>query len=226
MQESSTHRSIIGLVFLFSLLLVTRMGFPSQKTAQPELTLLVYTYADYSPYQTRLVQERVAFIYGYAGIQINWLDCTRRTESDQLPAACGHSPGASDLVIRLEDRSALPIAGNPIAQVGHSYATQEGGTYGSVSCPAIRRLAKGDRTSEVEILGHAIAHEIGHLLLGAQAHTGAGIMKPRWNEKDLLEMVRCNGLLFSERQAESLRLRLTARQRTAFSDQASLRNGE
>ena len=33
------------------------------------------------------------------------------------------------------------------------------------------------------ILGCVIAHEIGHLLLGSNSHSGSGVMKPRWERK-------------------------------------------
>ena len=34
-------------------------------------------------------------------------------------------------------------------------------------------------------LGVVAAHEIGHLLLGANNHSRRGIMRPHWNRKDL-----------------------------------------
>ena len=55
-----------------------------------------------------------------------------------------------------------------------------------------------------QLLGHAIAHEIGHLLLNSSAHSPAGIMRARWNTKDLLRAAR-GDLLFNALQAESMR---------------------
>jgi hypothetical protein len=34
------------------------------------------------------------------------------------------------------------------------------------------------------ILGHAMAHEMGHILLGSPEHSSAGIMKGRWGKMD------------------------------------------
>ena len=36
------------------------------------------------------------------------------------------------------------------------------------------------------ILGYAMAHEIGHLLLGTSSHSPRGIMRGQWTEKELL----------------------------------------
>ncbi len=46
-----------------------------------------------------------------------------------------------------------------------------------------RELADG-REFEV-ILGRVIAHELGHLLLGKNAHSAAGIVHARWRAQDL-----------------------------------------
>ena len=35
------------------------------------------------------------------------------------------------------------------------------------------------------ILGHAAAHEIGHLLLGSNSHSPFGLMRARWSGQDL-----------------------------------------
>ncbi len=35
------------------------------------------------------------------------------------------------------------------------------------------------------ILGHAAAHEIGHLLLGSNSHSPQGLMRARWSRQDL-----------------------------------------
>jgi hypothetical protein len=53
-----------------------------------------------------------------------------------------------------------------------------------VSYPLVEELASNSDVSKSEILGAALAHEMGHILLGAR-HSWMGIMKPHWNEHDL-----------------------------------------
>src|SRR5690348_831432 len=53
-----------------------------------------------------------------------------------------------------------------------------------------------------EILGDAMAHELGHLLLGAD-HSGQGIMKARWNVQDL-ELARRGKLRFLPTETTAL----------------------
>ncbi len=54
------------------------------------------------------------------------------------------------------------------------------------------------------ILGMALAHEIGHLLLNLESHSPTGIMLANWSMNDLLEASYGN-LAFTTQQAESIR---------------------
>ena len=55
-----------------------------------------------------------------------------------------------------------------------------------------------------QILGHVIAHEIGHLLLNAQTHSATGIMRNPWNLWDL-QQASYGYLIFTPRQAQVIR---------------------
>lgn len=55
-----------------------------------------------------------------------------------------------------------------------------------------------------QILGHAIAHEIGHLLLASDTHSLFGIMKADYDRKDLVILGEGN-LFFTAEEARLLR---------------------
>jgi predicted SprT family Zn-dependent metalloprotease len=62
--------------------------------------------------------------------------------------------------------------------------------------------APKDATSR--ILGHVMAHEMGHLLLPANSHSQSGVMHADWDSEQLLRMVK--GLLqFTPEQGELIR---------------------
>ena len=50
------------------------------------------------------------------------------------------------------------------------------------------------------MLGHAIAHEIGHLLLGDNSHSPGGIMVAPWSKQDLWRMSK-GKLLFTHQES-------------------------
>ena len=69
------------------------------------------------------------------------------------------------------------------------------------------------------ILGHAMAHEIGHILLNLDIHTGIGIMRGSWNMDDLLDAAS-GQLVFTTQQAAVIRAEVARR----MSQQEQLRN--
>jgi hypothetical protein len=40
------------------------------------------------------------------------------------------------------------------------------------------------------LVGHVLAHEIVHMLQGVNLHSSSGIMKPRWDSRDYVDMQR------------------------------------
>ena len=71
-----------------------------------------------------------------------------------------------------------------------------------------RELA--DRREFEVILGWVIAHELGHLLLGRNAHSAAGIMRARWRAQDL-KPSRQAAMLFLPAEAKRIRAQVLAR---------------
>ncbi len=64
----------------------------------------------------------------------------------------------------------------------------------------VEELAQSRTCSKGEILGHAAAHELGHLLLGNLDHPSTGLMKARLEHKDLQSAAR-GDLLFTKEEA-------------------------
>ncbi len=60
------------------------------------------------------------------------------------------------------------------------------------------------------VLGHVLAHEIGHVLLGHNAHGRKGLMQPAWSNLEQSAM-RHTPMAFTSEEAESIRRRLDDR---------------
>jgi len=78
------------------------------------------------------------------------------------------------------------------------------GCYAEVFYQRVADWVSGAEISAYQLLGHAMAHEIGHLLLGQNSHSRDGIMRPQWNPNDLRVIARAS-LRFTPEQAERLR---------------------
>jgi hypothetical protein len=90
--------------------------------------------------------------------------------------------------------------------LGQSIADHEGGTYATVFLDLVEDAAANAGLPRTLVLAYAAAHEVGHLLLGDDAHTSDGLMKASWKSEDF-QAIALNRFHFSPRQAEELKHR-------------------
>jgi hypothetical protein len=130
-----------------------------------------------------------ASIAADAGLTIEWTDCTRTSRA----GACTDLRGRHDLIVRI-----LPVAasGSPgllireqsRAPLGFSVVDPVVGA-GAIAMVFLDRVLSLARRTGVEpgrLLGRAIAHEIGHLLLGTNEHSRTGLMREVWTDAELV----------------------------------------
>jgi hypothetical protein len=85
---------------------------------------------------------------------------------------------------------------------------------------AIQKRAVFGPANFADLLGLAMAHELGHLLLRSAAHSVTGVMRARWTEKQLRDDVR-GYLRFASGEAESMRSEVKRRMNQKSVCQAS-----
>jgi hypothetical protein len=68
----------------------------------------------------------------------------------------------------------------------------------------IEGLSHHNGIDVASLLGHVIAHEIGHLLLPYDSHTSSGLMRGEWNRGQLKDTAK-GVLAFTAEQAELIR---------------------
>src|SRR5262249_26233723 len=94
------------------------------------------------------------------------------------------------------DRAASPVMGAALRVAN-----------GSVTEVFFRQVQDFARTYRVDLstmLAHVIAHELGHLLLRASAHSSSGIMRADW-DKAVARDAASRSLTFTEGQAARIR---------------------
>lgn len=74
----------------------------------------------------------------------------------------------------------------------------------------VEKVSQGRESMKALILGHVMAHELGHLLLGAGSHSATGLMHVPWHKKEL-EMVAQGSLLFTSWEGEKMRQQVLSR---------------
>ena len=149
------------------------------------INVRVYTYADVSHRTLVQAEEESSRIFRAAGVELAWLDCpTSHAEEEKYPA-CEPPLGSMAVDLRILPPSMTARVRSSGEQLGFAMASAAWVYYQRVELLAESRVASRD-----EILGHAIAHEIGHLLLGPDSHSPSGIMRANWDQKYLEEASR------------------------------------
>ena len=84
------------------------------------------------------------------------------------------------------------------------------GDFATVSVEFAERLEESGVARLPEILGHIMAHEVGHVLLSGGRHSVNGIMRARWGSNEW-RLMREGKLNFAPEQSRFLRAELLRR---------------
>jgi hypothetical protein len=156
--------------------------------------------------------ESVAgWVLGKAGIVPAWVDCPFSTERAEASSPCGKPLGGIRFLLRITHDHVPAQESVWHTSLGMAHITPEGGTYAILLMDLIETLAREQQiVSKGQILGHAAAHEIGHLLMGSNSHSPHGLMRAGWGTKELQDMAE-RRLLFSNSEGNRMRVRIAAR---------------
>ena len=123
-------------------------------------------------------EMQVHRIFQQAGVEILWRNCSERPENIQT-AGC-HVIGSTHLVLKVLPHAMEAQVRDRNDVLGTATLDEQGvGYYGYAFYDRIQRMGEERRLAST-LLGHVLAHEIGHLLLRSYSHSISGIMSERW----------------------------------------------
>ncbi len=132
-------------------------------------------------------QKQVTHIYADAGIDIVWV------------------PSGARITIALISREQADLMHQVKDVMGYAPASgAKGGRLAYVLNHRVDEVAAGYNSAKTVVLGAALAHEIGHLLLPSKPHSSQGVMREKWDRPDF-RSARRGELLFTLEQARAMR---------------------
>jgi len=176
------------------------------------IRLRVYNYAHLDAPLLNRAREVTTAIFKDSGVETAWIDCPLTPADFELYPACQQKTRTTDFVIRIMTASMaakLPTSDGPLGFAQHC-PEDERGCVANVFYSKIDELTCQSGTRAGSILGHAMTHEVGHLLLGANAHSPSGIMRGLWTPDDL-RFMSWSRLFFTPQQGEVIRAALRRR---------------
>jgi hypothetical protein len=188
---------------ILALILTTVPAFAKTPVCAIPITVRLFEYVNLPASARNDLTANARRVLGQAGIAVEFVECYSGGVETSGPPCTGPF-GPSDVVLRIVEPK-LAAKGE---QLGYAAMTSQGGAYITVFINPVQQKARIGNLSNGAFLGHAVAHEIGHLLLGANSHSSAGIMRPKWRPVDEEWMVK-GALLFGAAQGAKMRSTLT-----------------
>jgi hypothetical protein len=200
-----------GLREVSVLFLVCCQSWPAQKpehgsrsvldtASELRVTVRVYNSVNLSTGELNRAEGEAAKIFQFTGIHLTW------TTGLLIAAVNDNTPSErwdpASLQLRIWTRA---MAGKRLSSsetMGFCVSLKNGDAV--VLADAVQKRAVFGTTDAADLIGLAMAHELGHLLLRSAAHSVTGIMRSRWTERAL----RADGqgyLRFTAGEAESMR---------------------
>ncbi len=205
----------MGLVLASGLTGLGHVAAATSSETSPAITIHVHNFAGVAPKTLAEAEEVATGIFRNAGVETRWADVVLTTENGQENSVDRPARTLADVQLSIFPREMSDRDGAPNNVMGVAPGNgPDRKTVYIFECNVEARFwrllhAQGSarlyrQVSKAQILGHAIAHEVGHLLLNQQVHSAHGIMRGEWGFADFRDMT--GGIfLFSPQQAEFLR---------------------
>jgi hypothetical protein len=183
----------------------------ANSTARLSMTVRLYNTSSASERDLKEMKESASRVFSHSGIDIEWFPCEPGPRDS---AVCTDHGGPENRTIIFAQLIDVPVQRKQgrnqtrpalLGRVNHVAASV---AVFYTTARTMEQDAQGIVTKG-QILGYALAHEIGHLLLGSNDHSLAGIMKETFGRNELSDM-GMERLLFTSAEVRSIRERLSS----------------
>jgi len=142
-------------------------------------------------------------VYRSAGVTIVWHGC------DAFPPPAGQEREPWFVVRLRTGKPPKKVGAASLDVMGKAFVEDAGGYMADAYYQSIQATSEQHHGDAGVLMGFVMAHELGHLLLGA-GHTPEGVMQAAWNQKQM-DALRQRWMKFPEETAVRIRRALEAR---------------
>jgi hypothetical protein len=182
------------------LLILVSLSSSGWSQENPQFSVFVYNDAQVSRGLLKKAEQEAARVFARARLKVFWTNCSGGERPTLDSANCDHQEPTQISVRIIQHSRDLTNA-----TFGLAYLSAAGPSrYCDVFYSRVQDLQQQGGASASSVLGHVLAHEIGHLLLGTNSHSATGIMRAQWYAEEL-RAAGMGDLLFSPEQGQRIR---------------------
>jgi len=184
-----TRRCACSCVVVMSLLQLPAFA---AETLFTEVTVRVYDNTGAAEGERRPSLEIAAAIVAAASVELLWKTCaepartatpngTRRQSACEMPLAPG------ELALRIVRSGVVEVGTRRELPLGDAMINSQtgSGVLATIYIDRVNWTAEQAGVDAHALLGRAIAHELGHLLMATGAHGSNGLMRPVWSQSEI-----------------------------------------
>jgi hypothetical protein len=168
-----------------------------------KVVVLIHNYAHLPSQVLSDAKDRTSLIFRKIGVEVAWADCPLANEDPTSYPECPAVVDATQLFLRI-----FPMTAAKVQDGGQAFVMAR---IANIFWNRVEEQAQRLNVSAPRLMGHTIAHELGHLLLGSNSHSPAGIMTARWDATTVTRTCQ-EGLYFNHQQSELIRSEVRRRQ--------------
>jgi hypothetical protein len=181
-------------------------GIPSGSPSERQISLHLYNLSGIPAGTLDRALREVSRIFAHADVNVRWElgdpEAEEAHSTDQSgPASFRDQHVRSYLVVRIGRGMARSV---PSVALGVSFPHAQYGVSATIFQERIENLCRTNGQDFAVILGHAIAHELGHVALASHGHAPVGIMRAAWGRADF-DQASTGHLGFTAQQEREIR---------------------
>jgi len=172
-----------SLPLAFVTLFVTTNFAIGAVTAWTAVVVRVYDASGLDEHLRQAALEVAGTTLAPTSVEVTWRVCG---VSNQHASYCDTALAPGELAIRIVRIPAVTDR-SPGVRLGDAFidAHARRGVLATIYLDRVLRLAEQTGADRVALLGHAIAHELGHLLMASNVHGSIGLMRAFWSLEEV-----------------------------------------
>jgi len=209
---NGTVRSRAVLCVAALTLSAASIGAPIVSASSPVVIVRTYNTYGVGDGEMQTAARTLHGLLSAVAIAIRWRTC-RVAGRTSMADACAEPVAANELIVRLVESTGVQTESTTLGDAFIDPVSKSG-SLATIYVDRVDALSHSVDVDRGLLLGRAVAHEVGHLLLGTPLHSGFGLMRGYWSVRTIVDN-QTSDWAFSHEQGVVMQAAVAMRMRAA-----------